>query len=80
MLALAVMLIQVRSSNEQIEGIKINGFDVKLSAYADGIRFFSLDIRSLLAVLDTCNTFQEFSLLKPFIKPRKMPGVLDWCS
>ena len=62
-LALAVMFFQVRS-NKQIEGIKINDFEVQLSAYSDDAYFFALDIRSLLAVLDTCKTFQEFSSLK----------------
>ena len=62
-LALEVMLFQVRS-NEQIEGITIKNFEVKLSAYADDTYFFALDIQSLLAVLDTCKTFQEFSSLK----------------
>ena len=71
-LALEVMLIQERS-NWQTEGVKINDFEVKLSAYAD---VFALDIRSVLAVLDTFKTFQEFSLLNG---TRKMPGMLDWC-
>ena len=62
-LALEVMLFQVRS-DEQIEGIKINDFEVKLAAYADDTYFFTLDIWSLLAVLNTCKTFQEFSSLK----------------
>ena len=75
-LTLEVMLFQVRS-DELIEGIKINDLEVKLSAYADDTYFFTLDIWSLLAVLDTCKTFQEFSSLK---QPGKMPGVLDWCS
>ena len=66
-LALEVMLFQVRS--EQIEGIKINDFDVKLAAYADDTYFFTLVIRSLLAVLNTCKTFQEFSSLK--LNPEK---------
>ena len=68
------MLIQVRS-NDQIEGTKINDSEVKLSAYADDTYFFALDIRSLLAVLDTCKTFQEFSSLK--LNPEKCQ---DWCS
>ena len=51
-------------SNEQIEGITRNNFEVKLSAYADNTHFFALDIWSLLTVLDTCKTFQEFSSLK----------------
>ena len=51
-------------ASEQIEGIKINDFEVELSAYADNTYFFALDIRSLLAVLDTYKTFQEFSSLK----------------
>ena len=54
------MLFEVRS-NEQIEEIKINDFEVKISAYADDTCFFTLD---LLVVLDTCKTFQEFSSLK----------------
>ena len=57
------MLIHLRS-NDQIEGIKINDSEVELSAYADDTYFFTLDILSLLAVLDTCKTFQEFSSLK----------------
>ena len=61
--ALEVMLFQERS-NEQIEGIKINNFKVKLAALADDTYFFTLDIWSLLAVLDTCKTFQEFFSLK----------------
>ena len=62
-LAFGVMLIHVRS-NDQIEGIKINDFEVKLSAYADDTYFFALDIWSLLVVLDRCRTFQEFCSLK----------------
>ena len=58
--ALEVTLIHVRSI-DQMEGIKVNDFEVKISAYADDTYFFALDIRSLLAVLDT---FQEFSSLK----------------
>ena len=54
---LEVALFQVRS-NEQIEGIKINDLEVKLSAYADDTYFFALNIHSLLAVLNTCKTFQ----------------------
>ena len=38
-LALEVMLFQLRS-NEQIEGIKINDFKVKLAAYADDTNLF----------------------------------------
>ena len=51
-------------SDDKIVGIKINDFEGKLSACADDTYFFALDIRSLLAVLDTCKTFQEFSPLK----------------
>ena len=58
-----VMLIQVRG-NDRIEGIKINDLKLKLSTYADDTYFFALDIRFLLAALDTCKTFQEFSSLK----------------
>ena len=62
-LPLEVMSIQVRS-NDQIKGIKTNDFEVKLSAYVDDTYFFTLDIRFILAVLDTRKTFQEFSSLK----------------
>ena len=50
MLTSEVLLIQVRS-DDQIVGIKINDFEVKLSAYADDTYFFVLDIQSLLAVV-----------------------------
>ena len=63
-----VMLIQVRS-NDQIEGIKINDFEVKLSAYTDDTYFLALDIPSLLTALDTCKTVQKFSSLK--LNPEK---------
>ena len=51
-------------SNDQIEGIKTNDFEIKLSAYANDTYFFALDIRALLAVLDTCKTSQELFSLK----------------
>ena len=73
-LALEVMLFQVRS-NEQIEGIKINNFEVTLSAYADDTYFFALDIQSLLAVLNTCKTFQEFSSLKLNLEKCQARGI-----
>ena len=55
-------------NNDQVEGIKINDFEIKLSAHADDTYFFALDIRSLLAVLDTCKTFQKFSSFKLNLK------------
>ena len=51
-------------SNVNIAGVKIGGHFVKLSAYADDTFFFTLDINSLQAILNTCDKFEEYSSLK----------------
>ena len=62
-LALEVMFIEVRS-NVNIAGEKIGGHSVELSAYADDIYFFTLDVDSLRLILNTCDIFEEYSSLK----------------
>ena len=62
-LALEIMFIEVRS-NVNIAGVKIGGHSVKLSAYADGIYFFTLDVNSLWLILNTCDKFEKYSSLK----------------
>ena len=66
-LALEVMFIEVRS-NANIAGVKIGGHSVKLSAYADDTILFTLDIKSLWLILNTCDKFEEYSSLKLSVK------------
>ena len=60
--ALEVMLIQIRE-NDNIKGINIGNFDIKLSAFADDTYFLTLDIQSLRHILDTCSVFGDYSSL-----------------
>ena len=61
--ALEAMFIEVRS-NVNIAGVKIGDHSVKFSAYADDNFFFTLDINSLLLILNTSDKFEEYSSLK----------------
>ena len=63
MLVLEIMLIQIRE-NDNIKGINIADFVIKLSAYASDTYFSALDIQSLRHILDTCSVFEDYSLLK----------------
>ena len=51
-------------SNVNIAGVKIGGHSVKLPAYADDTYFFTLDVKSLRLILNTCDKFEEYSSLK----------------
>ena len=65
-LVLEVMLILIRE-NDNIKGIKIRDFDIKLSAFADDTYFLTLDIQSLRHILDTCSMFGDYSSLKLYL-------------
>ena len=62
-LVLEVMLIQIRE-NDNIKGINVGNFDIKLSAFADDTYFFTLDTQSLRYILETCSVFEDYSSLK----------------
>ena len=62
-LALEVLLIQIRENND-IKGIIINNTYIKLSAYADDTYFLASDVISLQYIFKTCGIFQQFSSLK----------------
>ena len=62
-LALEVLLIQIRENND-IKGIIIKNTDIKLSAYADDTYFLASDMISLQYIFKTCEIFQQFSSLK----------------
>ena len=58
-LVLEVMLIQIRE-NDNIKGINIGNFDIKLSAFADDTYFLILDTQSLCHILETCSVFEDY--------------------
>ena len=62
-LALEVLLIQIRENND-IKGIIINNTNIKLSAYPDDTYFLASDVISLQYIFKTCEIFQQFSSLK----------------
>ena len=57
------LFIQIREY-ENIKGIVIGDHEIKLSAYADGADFLTLDVKSLQTIFQTCTTFQLYSSLK----------------
>ena len=65
---LFILALQVRSS-DNIEGISINEFILKLTAYADDAYYFIKNIQSLQGLFQIFCVFEEFSSLK--INPEK---------
>ena len=72
-LGLEVLFLQVRSS-DNIEGISINEFILKLTAYADDAYYFIKNIQSLQGLFQIFRVFEEFSSLK--INPEKCEAEL----
>ena len=62
-LALEILFIQIRN-NHQIKGIMIDGYEIKLCAYADDGNFLTTNVQSLNLIFNTCETFEHFSSLK----------------
>ena len=62
-LVLDVMLIQIRE-NDNIIGINIGNFDIKLSAFAGDTYFLTLDTQSLHHIQESCSVFEDCSSLK----------------
>ena len=62
-LASEILFLQVRQ-NVDIQGFMIDGHEIKISAYADGAKFLTINVHSVELVLAICDTFQEFSSLK----------------
>ena len=58
-----VLFIQVRE-NDDINGIKIDDYEIKLSAFADDADFLVSNVQSLKLILVVCLTFQSYSSLK----------------
>ena len=58
-----VLFIQVRE-NDDINGIKIDDREIKLSAYADDADFLIANVKSLKLIFDICSRFQSYSSLK----------------
>ena len=62
-LALEILFLPVRQ-NIDIQGIMIDAHEIKISAYADDTKFFTINVHSVELVLAICDTFQEFSSLR----------------
>ena len=62
-LALEILFLQVRQ-NIDMQGIKIDDHEIKISAYADDAKFLTINVHSIELVLAICDTFQDFSSLK----------------
>ena len=62
-LALEILFLQVRQ-NIDIQGITIDGHEIKIFVYVDDAKFFTINAHSMELVLAICDTFQEFSSLK----------------
>ena len=58
-----VLFIQVRE-NDDINGIKIDDREIKLSAFADDADFLIANVKSLKLIFDICSRFQSYSSLK----------------
>ena len=58
-----VLFIRVRE-NDDINGIKIDGREIKLSAFADDTDFLVSNVKSLKLIFDICLRFQFYSSLK----------------
>ena len=64
-LYLETLFIQIRES-DNIKGIGIGDYQVKLPAYADDADFLMADVNYLQSVFQTCTTFQLYSSLLKF--------------
>ena len=62
-LCLETFFIQIRE-NDNIKGVGIGDYQVKLSAYAGDADFLMADVNSLQLVFQTCSTFQLYSSLQ----------------
>lgn len=62
-LALELLLIKIRK-NGNIKGIKINGFEIKTSAYADDMTNFLQDPQSIIELFKELDLFSSVSGLK----------------
>ena len=62
-LALKILFLQVRQ-NIDIQGITIDGHEIKISAYANDTKFLTINVDSMESILAICDKFQEFSSLK----------------
>ena len=62
-LCVETLFIQIRES-DNVKGIKLGNFEVKLSAYADDADFLTSDACSLKTVFQICDTFYLYSSLK----------------
>ena len=61
--SLETLFLQIRE-NDNIKGIDIGDYQLKLSAFADDVDFLMANVNSLQLVFQTCSTFQLCSSLK----------------
>ena len=67
-LCLETLFLQIRE-NDNIKGIDIGDYQLKLPAFADDADFLMANIDSLQLVFRTCSTFQLYSSLELNLRP-----------
>ena len=73
-LVMEILFIQVRS-NKNIQGLKIFGYEFKLSAFADDISCFLYNLHSVEQLLKLLQISQEFTSLKVNYDKSEICGV-----
>ena len=69
------IFIQIKD-NHHINGIMIDGQEIKLSAYADDGNFLRTNVHSLNLIFNTCETLEHFSSLKLNLENLRHVGLV----
>ena len=62
-LVLEIVFFQIRKS-DTVKGFKVEGFEIKLTAFADDSTFFLRDVESLKNLVKISKCFEKFCTLK----------------
>ena len=73
-LVLEILFIQVKS-NHKIEGVRIFGHEIKISAFADDVTYFLANLNSLEELLRLLAMFKLFSSLKVNFEKSDLCGI-----
>ena len=73
-LVLEILFIQVKS-NHKIEGVRIFGHEIKISAFADDVTYFLANLNSLEELLRLLAMFKQFSSFKVNFEKSDLCGI-----